>query len=92
MQDNGDLTVFYLKQLSAKDSATSSTQVPDPLPFSAPHQAIVVNVLWVLSLLLSLGCALGATLVQTWTGRYLRVIALVSDTDERARYRAQLRS
>jgi Family of unknown function (DUF6535) len=42
-------------------------------PFRPKRYAIHVNILWFLSLTLSLSCALAATLVQQWTRRYLRL-------------------
>ncbi|KAI0252535.1 hypothetical protein BJV78DRAFT_1113516, partial [Lactifluus subvellereus] len=42
-------------------------------PFSPPKYAIWVNLLLVLSLVISLTCAMLATLLQQWARRYLRI-------------------
>ena len=47
--------------------------------FKPPRYAIHVNILWFLSLVITLSCGLGATLVQQWVRRYLR-LAQHSDT------------
>jgi hypothetical protein len=49
-----------------------------------------VNILWVLSLCLSIACALSATLVQQWARRYLLTTQLPSSPQRRARVRAYL--
>ena len=53
-------------------SRTSILATPaTPPPFSPPRYAIWVNSLWFLSLVISLTCALLATLLQQWARRYL---------------------
>lgn len=49
--------------------------------------AIWVNTLWSLSLVISLSCALLATLLQQWTRRYLRITRTGYDPQKRARIR-----
>ena len=44
-----------------------------PPAFSPPRYAIWVNSLWFLSLVISLSCAMLATLLQQWARRYLKV-------------------
>ncbi|KAH8105166.1 hypothetical protein BXZ70DRAFT_508320 [Cristinia sonorae] len=87
--DSGDITVFYLTQLTREVMKLSTTTdiPPPPTAIETPH-AVAVNVLWVLSLIASLACALGATLIQTWTSRYLRVVSRSPDAVSRARARA----
>ena len=41
--------------------------------FKPQRYAIHVNILWFLSLVIALSCGLGATLVQQWVRRYLRL-------------------
>ncbi|KAI0028379.1 hypothetical protein K488DRAFT_89804 [Vararia minispora EC-137] len=53
---------------------------PPPPPSIPPHltdfsptaHAVAVNILWFMSLILSLSCALAATLVQQWVRTYMR--------------------
>jgi Family of unknown function (DUF6535) len=76
-----DTSAFYLQniyqlQLLA-DSNVSRSSIPVtpaiPPPFSPPKYVIWVNSLWFLSLVISLTCAMLATLVQQWARRYLRI-------------------
>jgi hypothetical protein len=59
----------------------------DPAAFVPPSSAIWVNTLWSLSLVISLSCALLATLLQQWTRRYLRITQTGYDPQKRARIR-----
>ncbi|KAI0048836.1 hypothetical protein FA95DRAFT_1490240, partial [Auriscalpium vulgare] len=74
-----DTTVVILAQLS-QQLATSTNTTPSPFSslandattdFHPPTSAVRVNILWFLSLLLSVSCALAATLMQQWTRKYL---------------------
>ena len=66
-----------------------SNKPASPLPFSPPNQAVLVNALWFLSLVISLTCALLATLLQQWARRYLRITQSPRYTlHKRARIRA----
>jgi len=56
-------------------------------PFKVPRFAIHVNILWFLSLVLSLACGLGATLVQQWARRYLRLTKRSDTLECRVRIR-----
>ncbi|THH27591.1 hypothetical protein EUX98_g6610 [Antrodiella citrinella] len=89
---SGDVTVYYLEQISQEIAklANSTTVIIPPVPpsFTVSPQTIAVNILWILSLIASLACALGATLIQSWTGRYLRVTSRDPDEVTRARSRA----
>ena len=49
-----------------------------------------VNILWFLSLCLSVACALSATLVQQWARKYLMTTQLPSSPQRRARVRTYL--
>ena len=52
----------------------SDTLPTSPPPFSPPNYAVWVNALWFMTLMISLTCALLATLLQQWARRYLKVI------------------
>ena len=56
--------------------------------FTPPPSAVWVNGLWFLSLVISLTCALLATLLQQWARRYLRVTCPRYSPHKRARVRA----
>ena len=94
-QDPGDASVFYLMQISQQlaagqgiplSNATLSPSTPSP-SFQAPAPVVRVNVLWALSLIVSLACALGATLIQTWTNRYVRLVSKFANVSHRAQQR-----
>ena len=61
---------------------------PDPSQFSPSASAVWVNSLWFLSLLMSLTCALLATMLQQWARRYLRVTHPRCGPLKRSRIRA----
>jgi Family of unknown function (DUF6535) len=90
-----DTSVFYLKNINqlladpnVSRAAILATQA-EPPPFSPPKSAIWVNSLWLLSLAISLTCALLATLLQQWARRYLTVTQpLRYSPHKRARIRA----
>ena len=66
----------------------SSSLPTSPPPFSPPNYAIWVNALWFLSLVISITCALLATLLQQWARRYLKVTQPRYSPHKRARIRA----
>ncbi|KAH9010112.1 hypothetical protein EDB85DRAFT_2161835 [Lactarius pseudohatsudake] len=68
--DSGDQTVALLTQL-VNISTGAPAVVQNSPPFRAPASIVRVNVMWFLSLILSLSCALLATLIQQWARRYL---------------------
>ncbi|KAJ7162494.1 hypothetical protein C8R46DRAFT_1104841 [Mycena filopes] len=73
--DSGEDTLAVLKQISSQLAASSSGStfsVPTATPFVVPVTAVVCNVLWFLSLGLSLACALIATLVQQWARNFIQ--------------------
>ena len=92
-----DTSAFYLgniyRILADPNVAVRPTSTPFPVtqppPFSPPRYAVLVNSLWFLSLIISLGCALLATLLQQWARRYIRVTQLERcNPEKRARVRA----
>jgi hypothetical protein len=90
-----DISAFYLANIFQVLADSNGTQViipptlPNPsIPFSPPTSAVWVNSLWFLSLLISLTCALLATLLQQWARRYMRVTQTRYAPDKRARIRA----
>ncbi|KAI0292621.1 hypothetical protein B0F90DRAFT_243236 [Multifurca ochricompacta] len=93
--DSGEATVLLLDQVSQQLFALSNgTSPPPPLytesSFRPTSSAIRVNILWFLSLTLSLTCALAATLMQQWARRYLQLAQAQTTLYKRARTRAYL--
>ena len=89
-----DTSAFYLKniyQFLADPNVTNSSISPpvaEP-PFSPKRYTIWVNVLWFLSLVISLSCALLATSLHQWARRYIRLTQPARCSPEkRARMRA----
>src|SRR6266851_4053989 len=74
-----DTSSFYLEklyQLQADPNVprpSTPSAVATPPAFSPPRYAVWVNSLWFLSLVISLSCAMLATLLQQWSRRYLRI-------------------
>jgi Family of unknown function (DUF6535) len=58
--------------------------------FKPERYAIHVNILWFLSLVIALSCGLGATLVQSWVRRYLRLTQDSHKLVDRVRIRTHL--
>ncbi|KAH9029498.1 hypothetical protein EDB85DRAFT_1522252 [Lactarius pseudohatsudake] len=69
-------------------SPSSSRRCPTPQQFAPSAAAVWVNSLWFLSLVISLTCALLATLLQQWARRYLRITNPRCSPHKRARIRA----
>ena len=94
-QNPQDTSNFYLANIYRAtinpNGPNGSTSLPSsPPPFSPPNSAVWVNALWFLSLVISLTCALLATLLQQWARRYVK-ITQSHDTQaphKRARIRA----
>ena len=91
-QDPQDVSTFYLKklyELQANPNGSHPSNVPSPPAFSPHGNTVLVNTLWLLSLVVSLMCAMVATSVQQWARRYIKVTqpALCSP-HKRARTRA----
>ncbi|KAH9000391.1 hypothetical protein EDB92DRAFT_1940127 [Lactarius akahatsu] len=75
-RNSQDASAFYLAhiyQLTPGSNASSVHFPSDPTAFVPPTTAIWVSTLWSLSLVISLTCALLATLLQQWARRYLRI-------------------
>ncbi|KAI0265474.1 hypothetical protein BGY98DRAFT_1070089, partial [Russula aff. rugulosa BPL654] len=92
-----DIASFYLARINQQlSSQLNEPQEPIPTSlsnnpaqsFSAPTSAVWVNGLWFLSLVISLTCALMATLLQQWARRYLEVAYPRYSPPKRARIRA----
>ena len=92
-QSPQDTSNFYLSNiyqtLADPNGSNTPTSAPhSPPPFSPPNHAVWVNALWFLSLIISLTCALLATLLQQWARRYLRITQSRYSPHRRARIRA----
>src|SRR6266853_2766331 len=90
-----DTSAFYIEkmyQLQANPNAslpTNTTDVAKPPVFSAPRYAVMVNSCWLLSLVISLTCAMLATSAQQWARRYIKVTQPARRSpNDRARVRA----
>jgi hypothetical protein len=74
--DSSDTTNALLTQISeqlvnmSNGTPLTSITAQSSQPFKPTASAVRVNVLWFLSLVLSLTCALSATLMQQWARRY----------------------
>ena len=96
LQSNSqDTSAFYLAKIYQLLSNENGSQVvnspslPSPTAsFTAPTSAVWVNSLWFSSLVISLTCALLATLLQQWARRYLRVTRPLCNPRKRARIRS----
>ena len=80
-QDPNVVTQSLLAQIVAQQlsSANSNGLIPPTTPttqtpFSPSTSVVFVNSVWFLSLVLSLTCALMATLLQQWARRYLQMV------------------
>jgi hypothetical protein len=89
-QNPQDTSNFYLANMyhTTINPNTSSSLPTSPPPFSPPKFTIWVNALWFLSLVISITCALLATLLQQWARRYLKVTQPRYSPHRRARIRA----
>jgi hypothetical protein len=88
-----DTSNFYLANIyqaiaDPTRSNISSSPPASPPPFSPPNSAVWANALWFLSLVISLTCALLATLLQQWARRYLKITQSRYSPHKRARIRA----
>ncbi len=98
LQPSSSDTVTLLVQISQQFaalcwflSAGSSVSIPSGLPgqdFQPSTSAVRVNTLWFINLVLSLTCALSATLTQQWARRYLQTSQRWYAPYNRARMRA----
>ena len=90
---SSNLTELLLAQISrqlADPNGTPLSSLPSVLSTHPTKLDVAVNVLWALSLVLSLTCALSATLVQTWAQEYLYYSQCHPIPSTRARIRAYL--
>ncbi|KAN0118362.1 hypothetical protein V8E52_005338, partial [Russula decolorans] len=91
---SSDTVILLLSQISqqlAALSSGSSISIPSGLPgqdFQPSTSAVRVNILWFISLVLSLTCALLATLMQQWVRQYLQTSQRWYAPYKRARIRA----
>jgi hypothetical protein len=92
-----DTSAFYLATISQQLAQLNGTQISIPssvsnsdptVPFTVPTWAVWVNGLWFLSLVISITCAVLATLLQQWARRYLRVAYPRCSPHKRALIRA----
>ncbi|KZP07640.1 hypothetical protein FIBSPDRAFT_803809 [Athelia psychrophila] len=90
-------TTAILVQIS-QQLASISNGTGEVLPYNSAESAsftpsgtsLSLNAFWFLSLILSLTCALMATLVQQWARQYLYGVRRRTDPEKRARVRAYL--
>ncbi|KAH9169192.1 hypothetical protein EDB89DRAFT_2231477 [Lactarius sanguifluus] len=74
-QDPNVTTQSLLAQISQQLSNTNITTGPSiQSPFVPPTSVIFINSVWFLSLVLSLTCAMMATLLRHWARRYLQIV------------------
>ena len=90
-QNPQDTSNFYLAniyQAIADPNPANISALPSPPQFTAPTFAVWVNGLWFLSLVISITCALLATLLQQWARRYLKATQPRYSLHKRARMRS----
>ena len=90
-----DTSAFYLATISQQLAQLNGTQISIPsslsnpaVSFTPPTWAVWVNALWFMSLVISITCAILATLLQQWARRYLKVAYPRYSPHKRARIRA----
>ena len=91
--NSGDQTVVLLGQISQQLAGfTNGTypNLPTTQPPSPRTSMIIVNAMWLMSLVLSLTSALFATLRQQWARRYTQMPQIPSLASRRARVRSYL--
>ncbi|KAI9447643.1 hypothetical protein H4582DRAFT_12402 [Lactarius indigo] len=94
--DSGGTTNALLTQIS-QQLVNASNGIPlasvaaqNSQPFKPTASAVRVNVMWFLSLVLSITCALSATLMQQWARRYQELARRRGAPHKRARTRAYI--
>jgi hypothetical protein len=89
--DPQEKSAYYLEKIyliQATGNASNSSAV-EKFTFSTPGYSIWANSLWLLSLVISLTCAMLATSVQQWARRYIRITQPAGcSPKQRARMRA----
>ncbi|KAI9447532.1 hypothetical protein H4582DRAFT_2137090, partial [Lactarius indigo] len=94
--DSGDTTNALLGQISQQlvnishGKPLASVAVTSGQSFKPTASAVRVNVFWFLSLILSLNCALSATLMQQWARRYQELAQRRGAFHRRGRMRAYI--
>jgi hypothetical protein len=91
--DPTDVSSALLQQITQELAGISNGDrlTPPSLDsFKPPRYAIQVNILWFLSLVITLSCGLGATLVQQWVRRYQRLTQHSDTPSHRVRVRTFL--
>ncbi|KAF8490153.1 hypothetical protein F5888DRAFT_1742581 [Russula emetica] len=91
--DPTDVSSSLLQQVTQELAGISNGDhfTPPSLDsFKPPRYAIQVNILWFLSLVITLSCGLGATLVQSWVRRYDRLTQHSDTPAHRVRVRTFL--
>jgi hypothetical protein len=94
--DSADTTNALLAQISqqlvniSNGTPLTSVVAQRTPPFKPSASAIRVNALWFLSLILSLNCALSATLMQQWARRYQELGQRRGTFHKRGRMRAYI--
>ncbi|KAI0266170.1 hypothetical protein BC834DRAFT_144969 [Gloeopeniophorella convolvens] len=94
--NTGDQTVLLLAQISQQLAGVSNgTSFPPAISpatqhFSPSSSTVRVTILWSLSLVLSIACALSATLMQQWSRRYQQLMQTRGTPHQRGRVRAFL--
>ncbi|KAN0137306.1 hypothetical protein V8E53_004751 [Lactarius tabidus] len=94
--DSGDTTNALLAQITqqlvniSSGAPLTSVVAQSGQSFKPTASAIRVNVLWFLSLILSLNCALSATLMQQWARRYQELAQRPGAFHRRGRMRAYI--
>ncbi|KAJ7657225.1 hypothetical protein DFH06DRAFT_1473220 [Mycena polygramma] len=86
--DPENTTALLLAQISHQLAASAngtSFHIPPAAPFTPPTSSIVCNILWFISLGLSLTCALIATLLEQWARDFLHRADMRSAPVVRAR-------
>ena len=91
-QNPQDTSNFYLANIYqvaiADPNRPNISTPPSPPPFTPPTYAVCVNGLWFLSLMISITCALLATLLQQWARRYLKATQPRLSLHKQARIRS----
>ncbi|KAJ7758323.1 hypothetical protein B0H16DRAFT_1370531 [Mycena metata] len=86
--DSGDTTILFLSQISQQLAASSNGTIITLAPlvqFQPSSSSLVCNILWFISLGLSLTCALVATLLEQWARDFLHKADMRSAPVIRAR-------
>lgn len=80
LRPDQDLSVQILSRISQQLDTLIHNQTGSPLPmptlntFQPTSRIVRTNVLWLVSLLFSIGAALGATLIQQWVRDYKEAV------------------